>query len=63
VACILSLLEAMERGEVKKDHRLLRKVASLCQRLPATDTSDFKEDHVQSYNDTLLVPAPCRVCN
>ena len=54
VACILSLLEAMERGEVKKDHRLLRKVASLCQRLPATDTGDFKEDLVQQYNDSLL---------
>mmetsp|Transcript_104084 Transcript_104084/g.167720 ORF Transcript_104084/g.167720 Transcript_104084/m.167720 type:complete len:316 (+) Transcript_104084:143-1090(+) len=55
VVCILSLLEAMERGEVKKDHRLLRQVASLCQRLPATETGDFKEDFVQHYNDTLLV--------
>jgi len=55
VVCILSLLEAMERGEVKKDHRLLRQVASLCQRLPATETGDFKEDFVQQYNDTLLV--------
>jgi hypothetical protein len=27
--CILSLLESMERGEVKKDHRLLRQVADL----------------------------------
>ena len=55
VGCILQLLEAMERGEVKKDHRLLRKVSSLAQRLPATDTSEFKEDFVQHYNDTLLV--------
>ena len=55
VGCILKLLEAMERGEVKKDHRLLRKGSSLAQRLPATDTSEFKEDFVQHYNDTLLV--------
>ena len=59
VVCILSLLEAMERGEVKKDHRLLRQVASLCQRLPATETGDFKEDFVQHYNDTLLVISFC----
>uniref|UniRef100_A0A7S4M1B1 COP9 signalosome complex subunit 6 n=1 Tax=Guillardia theta TaxID=55529 RepID=A0A7S4M1B1_GUITH len=55
VQCILSLLQAMEKGEVKKDHRLLRQVASLCQRLPATDTPDFKEDLLQLHNDTMLV--------
>jgi len=55
IQCILALLQAMQRGEVKKDNRLMRKVAALCQRLPATDTPEFKDEFSQLYNDTLLV--------
>ena len=45
----------MQRGEVKRDLRLLRKVAALCQRLPAASTPDFRDAFAQLRNDTLLV--------
>jgi len=48
-------IHAVEKGEIPADHSLLRQVATLCNLLPAIDTSSFKEEFTNEYNDTLLV--------
>jgi len=48
-------LEASSKGEIPKDHALLRKVAGIVNLLPAIDTPSFKEEFLNEYNDALLV--------
>ncbi|PVD19165.1 hypothetical protein C0Q70_21730 [Pomacea canaliculata] len=49
IALILQYIQAVEKGEVPKDHDVLREVYSLCYRLPVLSTLRFKEDY---YNIT-----------
>jgi len=52
---IQSFLQATSKGEVPLDHSLLRQIASLCNLLPAIDSSHFKQEFLVEYNDTLLI--------
>ncbi|RUS30626.1 hypothetical protein BC938DRAFT_479148 [Jimgerdemannia flammicorona] len=47
------LLDA-KAGIVPKDHDVLRQIASLCHRLPAIDSAEFREEFLTEYNDVLL---------
>jgi len=55
IKIIQQFLKATQKNEIPKDHGLLRQVASLCNRLPAINTENFKEDFLNEYNDALLV--------
>jgi len=55
IKILLQYLEASKAGKVPKDHGLLRKVASLCNQLPAIDTPGFNQDFINEYNDALLI--------
>jgi len=37
------------------DHKLLRSIKGLCNRLPTMDSDEFKQDLLSEYNDALLV--------
>eukprot|EP00742_Colponemidia_sp_Colp-10_P002584 GILJ01002760.1.p1 GENE.GILJ01002760.1~~GILJ01002760.1.p1 ORF type:complete len:303 (+),score=34.47 GILJ01002760.1:47-955(+) len=55
IKTLLTYLEATHKGQVPKDHPILRQVASICNRLPALDSLRFKEEYFHEYNDSLLV--------
>jgi len=55
VKLLLQYLEATKKGSVAKDHGVLRRVASLCYQLPATDSNSFKGDFLNEYNDALVI--------
>lgn len=55
IKVILKFLEATKKEEIPKDHGLLRQIASLTHLLPAANSSQFREDFLTEYNDTLLV--------
>jgi len=52
---LLSFLEATKNGKIPKDQGILRRIASLCNQLPAIDTEQFKHDFINEYNDALLI--------
>jgi len=55
IKILLQFLEATKSGKVPRDHGLLRRIASLCNQLPAVDTQVFKQDFINEYNDALLI--------
>jgi len=55
IKILLQFLNAVKAGKIPKDHGLLRRVGSLCTQLPATDTSAFKRDFINEYNDALMI--------
>lgn len=55
VKLILQYISAVEKGEVPKNHDVLREAYSLCYRLPVLDTSRFKEDYYNQCNDVCLM--------
>lgn len=55
VEIICQVVTAMQKREIPMDHVLCRKVASLCQSLPAIDGKTFSDEHMNEYNDTLLL--------
>jgi len=55
IKIIKDYLEATAKGEVVKDHGLLRQTAGIVNLLPAIDTPKFKEEFLNEYNDALLV--------
>jgi len=55
IKIIQQFLRSIQKGDIPKDHGLLRQVASLCNRLPAINTNNFKEDFLNEYNDALLI--------
>jgi len=52
---IKEYLEATAKGEIPKDHGLLRQTVGIVNLLPAIDTPKFKEEFLNEYNDALLV--------
>jgi len=55
IKILLQFLNAVKAGKVPRDHGLLRRVGSLCNQLPATDTGAFKRDFINEYNDALMI--------
>jgi len=52
---IKNYLEATQKGELPKDHALLRQTRGIIDLIPAIDTPKFKEEFLNEYNDALLV--------
>jgi len=55
IKILLRYLETVKAGKSPIDHGLLRRIASLCNQLPSTDTPSFKHDFIQEYNDGLMI--------
>jgi len=55
IKILLQFLEATKNGKAPRDHGLLRKIASLCNQLPAIDTQGFRQDFINEYNDALII--------
>eukprot|EP01088_Endostelium_zonatum_P014081 TRINITY_DN294_c0_g3_i1.p1 TRINITY_DN294_c0_g3~~TRINITY_DN294_c0_g3_i1.p1 ORF type:complete len:313 (-),score=78.97 TRINITY_DN294_c0_g3_i1:79-1017(-) len=52
---IKAYLESTQKGELPKDHALLRQTVGIINLIPAIDTPKFKEEFLNEYNDALLV--------
>ena len=48
-------MDATKRGEVPKDHAILRQISALALMLPAIEGDAFTTEFLREYNDTLLV--------
>jgi len=48
-------LRDVAAGKIEADHKLLRQIKGMCNRLPTMQSLDFKEDFLSEYNDALLV--------
>merc|ERR1712087_759092 len=55
VDVILRYLRAVASEQVPTDHTLLRQIKSLCSRLPALNSSAFRDEFLQEQNTALLV--------
>jgi COP9 signalosome complex subunit 6 len=55
IIILTKILEAIKNGKVPKDQGLLRKIATLCNQLPAIDTPTFSRDFINEYNDALMI--------
>ncbi|KAJ3128811.1 COP9 signalosome complex subunit 6 [Physocladia obscura] len=44
----------VENGTIPRDHELMRQIASICQRLPAMNSTEFQQKILSDYNDILL---------
>jgi len=55
IKILLQYLESAKSGKAPRDPGLLRRIASLCNQLPAIDNKTFKVDFLQEYNDALLI--------
>jgi len=55
IKIIREYLEATAKGEIPKDHGLLRQTVGIVNLLPTIDTPKFKEEFLNEYNDALLV--------
>lgn len=55
IKIIKTFLEATEKGEIPKDHNMLRKINGIVNLLPTIDTPNFKQEFLSEYNDALLV--------
>jgi COP9 signalosome complex subunit 6 len=55
VDVLVRFLDASARGEIPKDHALLRNVASVCARLPAIETDEFARAFREEHHDSMVV--------
>lgn len=55
IKVLLTILQDMESGKIKADHRIMRDIKGLCNRLPTMSSDVFKQDFLNEYNDDLLV--------
>ncbi|KAK7090209.1 COP9 signalosome complex subunit 6-like [Littorina saxatilis] len=55
IKLILQYITAVEKGEVEKNHDVLREAYSLCYRLPVLSTLRFKEDYFNQCSDVCLM--------
>ncbi|KAI8593248.1 COP9 signalosome complex subunit 6 [Geranomyces variabilis] len=46
---------AVEKGEIARDHNIMRQISSLCNRLPTIDNVEFREEFQTDHNDVLLM--------
>jgi len=52
---LAKFLDDVQKGKVKADQKVLRKIKALCNRLPTMNSSAFRDDFFSEYNDALLV--------
>jgi len=55
IKILLQYLQSVKSGKAPADPGLLRRIASLCNQLPAIDNKSFKVDFLNEYNDALLI--------
>jgi len=55
VKVILAYIDAAQKGEVAKNHDILRDAYSLCYRLPVLNSNRFGEDYFTQCNDVCLM--------
>jgi len=55
VKILLQYLESVKSGKAPRDPGLLRRIASLCNQLPAIDSPTFRADFLNEYNDALMI--------
>jgi len=55
IKVIHQFLKDVSQGKLEADHKILRQIKGLCNRLPTMQSLDFKEDLLSEYNDALLV--------
>jgi len=55
IKAIQAYLKDVAASKVEVDHRVLRAIKGMVNRLPTMSSSDFKEDLLSEYNDALLV--------
>lgn len=55
VKLILDYIKAVEQGSVPKNHEILREAYSLCHRLPVLNTTKFRDEFYNQYNDVSLI--------
>jgi len=51
---IQRFLDATIKGEIPKDHAILRQISALANMLPAIDSGEFQKEFVSEYNEVLL---------
>jgi len=52
---IQKFLDATIKGQIPKDHHILRQISCMANMLPAIDSDQFRQEFLVEYNDTLLV--------
>jgi COP9 signalosome complex subunit 6 len=55
IKILVNFLQAAKEGKIPKDHALLRRISMLTSQLPAVDSSAFKREFINEYNDALLI--------
>lgn len=55
VHMISQYLKDTNDGKIPRNHKVLRGIKALCNRLPVTDSDEFKQEYLNEYNDALLV--------
>jgi COP9 signalosome complex subunit 6 len=55
VQIITKYLEQVKKGAIPVDHKVLRQISSLSHRLPAVESSKFKNDFINELNESLLI--------
>lgn len=55
VVILIKYLEEVKKGNIPKDYEMLRNINSLCNRLPAIDSTKFKSEYIQQMNEILLI--------
>jgi COP9 signalosome complex subunit 6 len=52
---LVRFLDASAKGEIPKDHALLRNVAAVCARLPAIEAEEFATAFKEEHHDSMVV--------
>jgi len=55
IKVILAYIQAAQKGEVPKNHDILREAYSLCYRLPVINSNKFGQDYYTQCNDVCLM--------
>ena len=55
VELIIKYLELVKEGKIEKDFDTLRKISSVCHRLPTVDSDQFRKDYTKEMNEVLLI--------
>jgi COP9 signalosome complex subunit 6 len=55
IKILKQFLELVKAGKIAPDQSILRRIASICDQLPAIDNASFKQEFINEYNDALMV--------
>jgi len=55
IVVLVKYLEEVKKGNIPKDYEMLRKINSLCNRLPAIDSTKFRNEYTNQMNEILLI--------